>query len=438
MKYTHTKSDRDKHIIEAVVRRFGPISRTQIHELTNLRPTTISILVRKLLQKGALVEAGPIDNPMGRKQILLKLNGDCGFVVAVEFDEDRVVAGVLDVELRVRERIDEPTELAEGLDGLLDQLLRCARKVIRKSKVSFNSIFGMGIASPGLVDVRSGTVVTSSTIDFWKQVPLRAAFETEFRIPTIVECNTRAKTLAERTLGAGNKSENLIYVEYGAGIGAGIIVDSHLLYGQGCAAGEFGHIRLAPAGPACKCGSFGCLEALAGTRAVETRIRKALEAGAFSQLLSSADGQAKNITAWMVLTAAKAGDKTCSNIVAEVVNYLGLGLSNLINLFNPAVVVLDKRLEMAGDLLLDQIMQVLWRQALSHTVENLSLRFAKLEQDPGLLGMGLIVLDKHFEIPALHPPRFMIEPIHHAPATPGARKDSGGLKSISHGAPRSQ
>ena len=120
----------------------------------------------------------------------------------------------------------------------------------------------------------------------------------------------------------------------------------------------------------------------------------------------------KNLTAWMVLKAARDGDKICSHIVTELGNQLGLGVANLVNLFNPAVVVLDKRLEMAGDLLRDQILQVLRQQALSSAVEGLSLTFGTVANEPGLLGIGLMVLDKHFEIPELRPPRFMIEPVH--------------------------
>ena len=422
MKHVDRKVERDKHVIEAVVRRFGPVSRVRIHELTRMRRTTISQLVRASLLEGRLIEVGPADNPMGRKQTLLQLNGEYGSVVAIEFDEDLVVAGVLDVQLRIREILKEPANLAGGLEGLLNQLRACARKVIRKSRVRTSSLLGIGIADPGLVDSRRGITATSSTIEFWKQVPLKQAFETEFRIPTIVESKTRAKTVAERMLGAGDRSENLVYIDYGAGIGAGVVVDGRLLYGQDCAVGEFGHTHIAEDGPACKCGSIGCLEAVVGTDAVVTRIRRALAEGANSQILLLADGETKDITAWMVLKAARTGDKICSNIVSDLANSLGLGISNLVNLFNPAIVVLDKRLEMAGDFLIDQVMQVVKRQALSDSVKRLSVTFAKLENEPGLLGIGLLVLDQHFEIPALRPPHYMIEPV---PLLPGGPEITG-------------
>ena len=209
MKHVNNKVERDKHVVEALVRRFGPLSRVRIHELTRLRPTTITNLVRQLLRERRLVEAGHADNPVGRKQTLLQLNGEQGFVLGLEFDEERIVAGVLDVQLRCRAILKESTDLGGGSKRLLDQLRTCALKVIRKGKITREALLGMGIADPGLVDSRRGITTTSSTIEFWKQVPLRQVFEGEFKIPTVVEGKTRAKTVAERMLGAGGDATTL-------------------------------------------------------------------------------------------------------------------------------------------------------------------------------------------------------------------------------------
>lgn len=273
------------------------------------------------------------------------------------------------------------------------------------------SAVGIGIADPGLVDSRNGVTVTSSTIEFWNQVPLKQIFEKEFGVPTIVESKTRAKTIAERMLGAGQKQENMIYLDYGTGIGAGIIVDGELLYGRDCGVGEVGHTHIAEDGPACKCGSIGCLEAIAGAAAIEARIRKALSEGATSQVVELAGGDPQKITVWNVLSAASLGDKMCNNIIVEIGHSLGVGIANLVNLFNPSVVVLDKRLERAGDSLLDQICRTVKGQALTSSSARLAIRIGELGAEAGLLGMGLAVLEEHFEIPALRPPSFMMEPV---------------------------
>jgi len=219
-----------------------------------------------------------------------------------------------------------------------------------------------------------------------------------------------AKAVAERTLGAGAMAEDMIYVEYGkTGIGAGIIGSGKLMHGARHAAGELGHTHMIEEGPACKCGSFGCLEAIAGAAAIEARIRKAIADGGGSEVLTLADGNPANVSGWMVLSAAKTGDKACAAIVEQAANYLGLGLSNLVNLFNPTVLVLDQRLKLAGQGLLDQIIKVVKRQALSYSTKDISIVFGALSSEASVLGAGSIALEKHFEIPALKPPRFMIE-----------------------------
>jgi glucokinase-like ROK family protein len=411
MKHAATKSERDKHVIQAALWRFGPLSRVEIHKLTRLRPNTISTLVRELLNEGCLVEAGPSNNPMGRKQILLRLNQENSFLAAVELDDEMVIASALDLSPRIISSVREPTDLTGGVDGLVRQLLTCTRWAIEQAGVSNRTLIGIGIADPGLVNTQDGVVVTSSTIDFWKQVRLRDIFEGEFRIPVLVEDKTRARATAERMLGAGQGANDMIFVDYGKGIGAGIIVDGKTLHGHRWAAGEFGHTHVSEDNTACSCGSFGCLEAMAGALALELRIRKAISEGSNPQGLATRGGDAGEISAWQVLKAASGGDKTCSAIVEQAGNYLGLGLANLVNLFNPSIIVLDRRLEQAGQALLDQIVRIVKRQALSHCTDDLEIKFAKLDHDAGVLGVALMLLERHFEIPALKPPAFMLEPM---------------------------
>lgn len=397
------KPDRDLRLLQSVVREFGPISRGRIHEITQIRRSAIPALVRQLQDQGRLLEAGRVSARTGRKQVLLRINEASGYVAAVEFDEESVKAGVTDLQPRLLYRITEPTNLQEGTEGLVRQLISCMRRAIRESGIDPASLVGVGVADPGVVDSRHGVTVTSSTIDFWRRVPLKQKFEREFRVPAAVEGKTRSKTVAERVLGSGGNAGNMIYVDYGAGIGLGVILDGKLRYGENCAMGEFGHTRYMDGGPACKCGSFGCLEAVAGARAVEARYRQALTEAGLPPVIGSSSRDGALI--WSVLQQAAHGDKTCANIVAEVGDHLGLGVANLVNLFNPSVVILDSRLGLAGQGLLHQVGQVVKRQSLTYTSEHASLRFGSLGDEAGVLGVALIVIDHHFEVPQLKPPK---------------------------------
>jgi len=412
IKHCRTQRERNLHVIEGVVRRFGLLSQVEIHDLTRLQRSAISGLVRDLLKQGRLMEAGRSDNAMGRKRILLRIHEEHGFFLGIGFDDESVLAAVMDLHPRIHSVAREATRLEGSANGLPHQLLSCAREALRQAGLKAESLLGIGIAGSGLVDSHEGTLVMSSTIESFRQVPLRCIFEKEFAVPVQVANFAGAKAVAERALGAGAMSDDMIYVEYGkTGIGAGIISGGKLLHGAGHAAGELGHTHMIEEGPACKCGSFGCLEAIAGAAAIEGKIRRAIAEGSGSEVIALAGGDPAAVSGWMVLQASAMGDKTCSAIVEQTAKYLGLGLANLVNLFNPSVLVLDQRLKLAGQGLLDQVIKVVKRQALTYSTEKLDIRFGKLGDEASVLGAGSIALEKHFEIPALKPPRFLLESI---------------------------
>ena len=442
IKHCKTQRERDLHVIEGLVRRFGSLSQVEIHELTHLQRSGISGLVRDLVKQGRLVEAGRSDNTIGRKRVLLRVNEEHGFFLGVGFDDEAVLAAVMDLRPRIRSLAREATRLEGGTNGLAHQLLSCAHEALRQADLRAESLLGIGVAGSGLVNSHEGTMVMSSTIESFKQVPLRRIFEKEFAVSVQVANFASAKAVAERTLGAGTMADDMIYVEYGkTGIGAGIITRGTLLHGAGHAAGELGHTHMTEEGPACKCGSFGCLEALAGAAAIEGRIRKAITEGSGSEVIALAGGNPAAVTGWMVLKASEMGDKTCSAIVEQAAKYLGLGLANLVNLFNPSVLVLDQRLKLAGQGLLDQVIKVVKRQALTYSTEKLSIRFGNLGDEASVLGAGSIALEKHFEIPALKPPRFLIEsisgPPHRRPSPETSPTRIADAMSVRHLAPES-
>ncbi|MGH9672169.1 MAG: ROK family protein [Bryobacteraceae bacterium] len=410
MKFATSKRERDTCVILDVVRRFGPMSRVDIHDLTRLRPGTISMLVRDLLKRDSLREAGLSDNPTGRKQVLLRLNAESGYVLSIEFDADIVIAAILTLDARVKHLIKEPTQMSGGVNGLVGQLLGSAERVMYESRIDRSRLAGVAVADPGLVNSRDGISVASSTIDFWKDVPLKKLFAERYSAPFLLESNTRARTVAERMIGAGHMAEDMLYLDYGTGIGLGVVVEGRTLRGRSECAGEFGHTHVIEGGPPCKCGSFGCLEALIGAPAIGARVRTAMLDGGHSAALAMAGGVPDRITGYMVLEAARAGDKMCAAVAGDIERYLGLALANAINLFNPELVVLDKRLELAGGEFLDGVARVARRQALRQSTEGLEFRFARLGADAGVLGAALLLINEVFEIPALKLPKFMTEP----------------------------
>ncbi len=410
MKYVHSTLDHDRKVVEAVVRKFGPVSQVRINELTDIRPTTVSLIVRDLLEEKKILEVGRSDNPVGRKQVLLRPNHEHRLVAAISFDDETIEAGITDLRPHTQHTVKQKIRPGCNRDDLITLLLSCTRRAIAKVRQKNTSILGVGISDPGLVDTKAGTTVMSSTIPFWKEVPLKAIFEKELSLPAFLETSTRAKALAERQLGAGRMSDNMLYLDYGTGIGAGIIVDGKPLYGSSGAAGEFGHTHVVEGGPVCSCGSYGCLEAIAGTRAIEAKLRKAMAEGGATRVPDLVSGDMDRLNGWTVLEGAHTGDKLCGHIVAELAGYLGVALSNLVNLFDPSVVVLDRRLEIAGPEFLNSIIQTMRRQSLACSMNKLQVRYGAFRNEGSLLGAAMLVIEEYFAIPVLKPPRFLIEP----------------------------
>ncbi len=150
-----------------------------------------------------------------------------------------------------------------------------------------------------------------------------------------------------------------------------------------------------------------------------------------------AGGDAGRITGWTVLQAAGKGDKACAAIVEQAGNYLGLGLANLVNLFNPSLLVVDQRLSLAGQALLDQFVRVIRRQSLHHSAKGLLVRYGSLGFEACVLGAARIVFENYFEIPVLKPPRYLIEPerlpVARALATQATFPNAGGAKPLDEG-----
>src|SRR5215510_12413163 len=165
MKHCKSQRERDLLVIEALLRKLGPLSQVEIHELTHFQPSAISGLVRDLLNQERVVEAGRSNNARGRKQVLLRLNEERGFVLGIGFDDEAVLAAVMNLHLRIVSMTRETTRLDSGTEDLLHQLLGCAKKAIKDAGIQEDALLGIGIAASGLVDSLEGDVVMSSTIE---------------------------------------------------------------------------------------------------------------------------------------------------------------------------------------------------------------------------------------------------------------------------------
>ncbi len=279
----------------------------------------------------------------------------------------------------------------EGPATVIAEVAKSVEKVLDEAGVSPGGVLGLGIGAPGPIDVPNGIIVTSPNMAGWDNVPLRDALQKSTGLRVYMGNDVNAAALGEHRYGAGRGTRFMLYVAAGSGVGGGIIVGGKLFEGAHGAAAEVGHMTLLPEGPMCGCGNRGHLEALASGRAIEREARDALLAGRRSALSRIAAGNADDITAAMVSEAAKEGDALSLEIIANVAYYLGLGVTSLINICNPELVVLGGGVAKTGDLIFEPVRWVLREQGLEPMC-RVEIVPTQLGDNAGPLGAAALVL----------------------------------------------
>lgn len=313
------------------------------------------------------------------------------FIVGVDIGGTNIVAGGMPVdgsrEIGIR---TQPTSAHLGAASVAERIAGMVRAVISdiEKQIGENAgdIIGVGIGSPGPMDRERGIVILTPHLD-WKNYPIRDEVARLTGLRATLDNDANCATLGEWWLGAAKGGRNVIGLTLGTGIGGGIIIDGKLYHGSSDGAGEIGHASIDPKGRLCKCGNLGCLEAYASGSAIAERAQETIMAeGIRSQMLDLAGGNVDKVTCNMVFEAAKSGDSLALRLVEETGRYLGTGIANLLNIFNPDTVVIGGGVIQSGDALLAPIQAEVRRRAFPPIVDACRIVIGELPISAGVVG----------------------------------------------------
>ncbi len=387
----------NQSIVLNTIRNYGPISRADIAKRTKLSSTTVSTLADDLIKQEYLEEIGEGESSGGRRPILLKFNPASHFVIGVELEGKNISVAVTDLEINI---INKLTEEIKNTDESLavDEIVNLVRQTMEKSGVKFEKIVGIGVGATGLIDTERGIIRQAVNLD-WKDVPLKDLIEKKFdEIPIYIDNIANVSALGEKWAGAGKKAKNLIYIRIGTGIGAGIILNRTIYEGSNGNAGEIGHMTIEPNGPRCKCGNRGCLEVLASGSAIAKRAITETLGGRDTLIGKLTNGSIEEITAKVVAEAAKNGDKLALEIWEEVGEYLGIAIANLINIYNPEIIIIGGGVAQAGKLLFEPIKRTVKRRALPGPGKRAKIVPSELGENVTVIGAAALALEKIFKV----------------------------------------
>lgn len=277
-------------------------------------------------------------------------------------------------------------------DAVIDSIFATIEKTISASKLK-PQLLGIGVAAAGIVDSDTGKVIFSPNLSGWHDVPLRDAIQQKFGISTYLGNDATLAALGEWCFGVKKKVANLIYITVSTGIGGGIIADGKLYTGSRGVAGEIGHMTIDVNGPRCNCGNIGCWETLASGTALAREAVKQITKGVSTSIVNLVDGDMSKIDAKVVFLAAKQGDELAKELISQLAFYFGVGLANLVNIFNPELILIGGGVAKMGDLLLQPAIKVVKERAFSTSAATVEIKPALLGDDSGVLGAVALVLE---------------------------------------------
>ena len=357
-KATHQQTRvHNERLVVRTLYDFGPISRAEVARLTGLTRTTVSDVVAVPLDDGVVREVGRGPSSGGKAPILVEVDDDARLVVGLDLGEEHFAGSLVNLRGEIRRTVALPVDGRDGdaavqlVFDLLDRLL----------EGSTAPLLGIGIGTPGLVDSRTGTIRRAVNLD-WRDLALGTIVAERYRVPVNVANDSQAAALAEYTFAGENRVPNLIAIRVGPGVGAGLILRGALFQGDGSGAGEIGHTVVDDHGALCRCGRTGCLETVAGMRAIEARA-------------AAATGRETDLEA--IRMAADAGEAWATEIVEDAGAALGKAIAALVGALDVQRIVLLGPVTALGDRWLDAVRREAASRALALLADDVDIQVGR-------------------------------------------------------------
>ncbi|MBM3293693.1 MAG: ROK family transcriptional regulator [Candidatus Aminicenantes bacterium] len=377
-----------------IIRTAEALSRADISKISSLSAPTVSRIIEDLLDEDLVQEIGEGESQGGRPPTLLKFSDRKNFIIGLDLGTTNIYGVLSDFDAKIIAEIKTPTHVEEGFAGIMKRTSGVIAELIAEPSVANKRIYGIGMAVAGLIN-RKRNIVEFSPDFHWHNVDVVGALSKTLPYPIIIDNVTRVMALGEMWYGLGKRFKNLICVNVGYGIGAGIIINGKPLYGPLGLAGEFGHITLEKDSPVqCDCGNFGCLEALASGNAIAKAARQRLLAGERSLLLDACEGDPTRVTSETVANAAKEGDPLAWEIFDRAVEYLGIGIAGLVNLFSPEAIVIGGGVAQSGDILFEKVRKTVQARSLNKISSDVLIRPATFGMKAAVMGAVSLVLNE--------------------------------------------
>ncbi len=383
----HTK-EHNRNLVLKTIFEHESTSRAEIARITSLTRTTVSDIIADFISEGLVNEVGVGESIGGKSPILLSLLEDSRYLIGLDLAHNQFRGAIVNLRGKIRQLVTLPVNSNNG-EAALSLVYDILDRLIKASTVP---LVGIGIGTPGLVNIDEGIVVNAVNLD-WKDLPLARLMEERYHLPVSILNDSQAAAMGEYTYGLGRETEsNLIVINARHGIGAGIIIQGRLFHGDGGGAGEIGHVVVVPEGGLlCRCGNRGCLETVASAQALVKQTQAKAPLNFSSQKLNTP----QEITLETIETAYQAGDPAICQAVLQTGHYLGMAISNLVGTLNIRNIVLTGDMTRFGRPWVEAIRERITTTTLSRLAQQTQIEIGQLGENSILLGASAILANNY-------------------------------------------
>ncbi|MFC4321167.1 ROK family transcriptional regulator [Litchfieldia salsa] len=368
----------NKSLVLQMIKEQTPLSRAEISQRTGLNKSTVSSLVTELLDDELVYETGPGESSGGRRPVMLLFNHIAGYSIGIDIGVNYLLGILTDLQGKI---ISEKNIPLHELDykKVMNQVNQMITHLIDMAPTSRYGVVGIGIGVPGIVDEK-GEILLAPNLG-WKDTLIKEELEETFQLPVIIENEANAGAYGEMRFGAGQLFENITYISASIGIGVGFILKSELYRGKNGFSGESGHMMIDMNGRKCSCGRNGCWEAYASEHALLNEAKQLLKV---------------DLTLEQLIDEGKKANPEVIALFKRVGQYLGIGITNLVNTLNPQQVIIGNRMSMAKEYLQETVNYTILEQSLPFHHKNLSIQFSELTIYSAALGVSAFVVENFF------------------------------------------
>lgn len=383
----------NRSLVLHALRVLNVTSRSEVARLTGLRNATISNIMAELIHAGLVEETGMVGGKKGRRSIGVALSSQSYDVIAARITREQCIGGVYSILGTCRHSVTRPLEAKRGSDKAMRVLIDTITQLMEEFKT--REIIGLGVAIPGPFIRRSGRIALMSQFPGWEKIEIESELAQRFEVPICIEHDANAAVLAQWMDGPHQLERGLIcYIAAGQGIGAGFVDDGTVITGATGTAGEIGHTTIDYDGPLCDCGNRGCLGQYCSTIAIRKQIAAQTQHG---------DDESGTLEEFgSIVERYHDGDELVVSTVDKALEYLGIGIVNVVNTINPNVIVIGDELAELGQPVLQTVQRVVQERTVSAIYADLKIELTSMEEDPVMSGICQMVFENAFRNPSAY------------------------------------